>query len=512
MTVSRMLVQLKNNFNAVRHLMSKILYSFPCILAAFVLILQFFTISNGQDINATIRITVDKRVTAEIIGTFSPTLLRKNPRNFSILNDFAGSTDLARRFSNLKLSERSGDLLPHKAFSLSELVTERDIGKFSYTVDLTPLLRPSAAAHNSWANEEAGVLMLDDLLPQQSGSTALIKFQMPEGWSFSSSERRTGSQEFDVANIEKAVFYVGTGRREKFLAVGRSQIKLSISGEWFFSDEDAAQMVSSIFAEYSKIFGNSPTSDVNIAILKFPVTVNTGNWEADTRGRSVTIVSSDTPFKSQSKQRLHEQLRHEIFHLWMPNGVNLSGNFDWFYEGFALYQSLRTGVATNAIGFDNLLDTLSRAHAIDAGQAKRLSLIDASKNRFSGANTQVYARGMLVAFLCDLALLQNSKGKRSVENVLREIYQKHHNKELRVDGNEAVLAVFAQYPELRPITERYITGSEKIGWTEYLQMVGLETGAKNSASRLSVMKKLTSRQKDLLDKLGYNMWRKLSKD
>lgn len=201
-----------------------------------------------------------------------------------------------------------------------------------------------------------------------------------------------------------------------------------------------------------------------------------------------------------------------MFHLWVPNGLNLSGNYDWFYEGFALYQSLRTGVATNTIGFDNLLDTLGRARLIDAGRVAPISLIDASKIRFTGANTHIYARGMLVGFLCDIALLNHSKGKRSVESLLREIYQKHHNDESRLDGNEAVLAALAKYPELRPIIDRYITGSEKIAWEEYLQTAGLESIGPITASRLSVLKKPNSRQKDLLDKLGYNTWRKLSKD
>lgn len=513
MTVSQMLVLPKRNCNSVRHLMSKIFSSFLPVFAAFLLILQFFTLSDAQDIMATIKIKVDRRITAEIIGTFAPDLVKKHPRNFSILNEYAGSSGLAGRFSNVKLYERSGDLLPHKSFNLSELVTERDIGKFSYTVDLTPLPTPAAAAHISWAQQSAGILMLDDLLPQQVGKTAHIKVEIPDGWSLSSSERLIGSQEFDVANLEKAVLYIGTGRREKSLAVGDSKMRLSISGEWFFSDEDAEQIATSIFAQYTKIFGSFPPTDVNIAILKFPTPVNTGNWEADTRGRSVTIVSSDTPFKSQSNQRLHEQLRHEIFHLWMPNGVNLSGNYDWFYEGFALYQSLKTGVATNTIGFNNFLDTLERASSIDSSQTARTSLIEASRNRFAGSNTQVYARGMIVAFLCDLSLLNSSKGKRSIENVLREIYLGNHDTKQSADGNEAVLSTFAKYQELRPIADRYITGNEKnIDWAEYLHFAGLETGGMGNPSRLSVSKKLTSRQKDLLDKLGYNTWRKLSKD
>ena len=174
--------------------------------------------------------------------------------------------------------------------------------------------------------------------------------------------------------------------------------------------------------------------------MKFPSRCSVGTWEADTRGSTITIVSSDMPFKTQSLQRLHEQLRHEIFHLWIPNGVNLSGNYDWFYEGFALYQSLKVGVAVNRIRFEDMLDTLSRAYNIDSMQSQKLSLIDASKNRWNGSNTQVYARGMLVAFLCDLALLEKSKGKLSTDDLLRDLYEAHRPTAPRQDGNAAVLA------------------------------------------------------------------------
>ena len=505
-----MLLCPKNYNNNVRVLMSKNFRSICLVFAVLLLILQFFTNANGQDLDVTIKIAVDKKITAEISGRFAPEIDRKNSRNLSLLNDYAGTTGLAGRFSNVRLLDRTGKPIGHKRFTASEFVSESDFGGFSYTGDLSPPSRPSAAAHVSWFKNDGGIVMLDDLLPQASGKSGRITFDVPTGWSITSSERRDGPQTFSVADVEKAVFYIGSDRREKILQVGKSRLTLSLSGEWLFSDDEAAATATSIFLEYERLFAISPEQDLNLAVLKFPVAINPGNWEADTRGRSVTIISSDMPFKSQSKQRLHEQLRHEIFHLWIPNGVNLSGNYDWFYEGFALYQSLKTGLATNTIGFDNFLDTLSRAYSIDRSQSSQLSLIEASKNRFSGANTQVYARGMIVAFLCDLALLNNSKGKRSVQNILREIFQKYHNATQRNDGNEAVLAAFAKHAELRPIVDRYINGNEKIDWREYVSAAGLESGEQNSTARLTVLPKLTSRQKDLLDKLGYNTWRKLS--
>jgi predicted metalloprotease with PDZ domain len=228
------------------------------------------------------------------------------------------------------------------------------------------------------------------------------------------------------------------------------------------------------------------------------------------RGANITIFSAEMPFKTQSVQRLHEQLRHEIFHLWMPNNLNLSGNYDWFYEGFALYQSLRTGVAVNRLRFEDFLDTLARAHSIDTLQTQRVSLVEASKNRWNGANTQIYARGMLVAFLCDIAVLDKSKGKNSLSDILRQIYQKHSYPNARSEGNTAVLSVLRERAELRPIVEKYVDGTENIVWKTDLGAVGIESAEENFQTKLKVTAKPNGRQKDLLNELGYNNWRKLS--
>jgi len=213
------------------------------------------------------------------------------------------------------------------------------------------------------------------------------------------------------------------------------------------------------------------------------------------------------PFKSQSLQRLHEQLRHEVFHLWLPNGVNLTGRYDWFYEGLALYQSLKTGVALNRIRFDDMLDTLSRAHNIDSAQARKLSLIDASATRWAGQETQVYARGMIIAFLCDLILLRDSTGKRSAEDLFRKLFADHRPPAVPVEGNQAILRILDSYPALGPVVRAYVRGNERFDWTAELAAAGIVNEA---PSGLQVASKLTGKQKTLLDKLGYNNWRKLT--
>ena len=183
------------------------------------------------------------------------------------------------------------------------------------------------------------------------------------------------------------------------------------------------------------------------------------------------------------------------------------------YEGFALYQALRMSIGANRIGFNDMLDTLSRAYEVDNNmQGQRGSLIEASDSRWAGANTQIYARGMIVAFLCDITMLQNSKGKTTVSDVLRRIYTEHAYSIPREDGNTALLRILESYGYLRPITGRYVKGRENIAWRKELDAVGLEeflVTQRGYAIRLKVKDKPTGKQKAFLDKLGYNNWRNL---
>lgn len=491
--------------------MSKNFPSFPLVFVAFALILQIFTNANAQAMEVRIKIAAAKPDSVDVKVNFTSKSERNTSLDVWFLDEYAGVTGLNDRRSIVYVYDNQGYLVSRKWFLAGERVTGVNISGLGYSVKAEPLANPSAAAHVSWLKTDGGLLMLDDLLPQSAGKSANVKLEMPAGWTVRTTEPESEPNTFAVSNIEKAVFYVGTNVRDQQIKSGNSYPQLSLRGEWLFSDLEAAAIVESIFAGYDREFGRLPAAPSRIWISKFPFPAGIGSWEGDTRGRSVTIVSSDMPFKSQSLQRLHEQLRHELFHLWIPNGVNLTGNYDWFYEGFALYQSLKFGVASGRIRFDDFLDTLSRAYNIDISRNSRISLIDASKRRWTGSNTQVYARGMLVAFLCDLTLLEVSRGKRSVTDVVREVYRKHSPQSPVGEGNAAVLSILRGYKELVPVIERNILGAENIEWAKLIGAAGLEAETRDQLVGLKTLAKPSNRQRDLLDKLGYNSWRKMSK-
>jgi hypothetical protein len=471
---------------------------FYAVVFAFLLILQLFNNCAGQDIEAVIRIDSSSPQTAVIKGRFTTA----STQNFAFLHEYAGIPGLAERLSDLVLEDRAGHSVAYKQFIPGEYVADAQFVSWRYKLDLRPLKATAAAGHTSWISGDSGLLFLDDLLPilpvKKEKVLANVKIEVPNGWTLSG-----GQKSFESANVDRSIFIIGRNLRDISVPSSGRELRVATQGEWRFADEDAKEFVSQIYQQYGALFGGPPNGGTGIYLSHFPQNVGFGIWEGDTRGSVVSIVSSDMPFRTQSLQRLHEQLRHEMFHLWLPNSVNLSGKYDWFYEGFALYQSLKTGVAVNRLRFDDFLDTLSRAYIFDSALANRRSLIDLSANRTSGGDTDLYARGMVVAFLTDIQLLQSSSGKRNVGSILRTIYERYHNAEPSADGNKAVLETIAQ-----PKITQLVQGTDQIDWSGELQAAGIEQTEKNASVKLSVTSKPSGRQKQLLEKLGYNNWRK----
>lgn len=435
----------------------------------------------------------------------------RSRRGLSFLNSAIGAPGLGRRISEVKMSDAAGEPVAFKAFNAAEYVAEKEFSAFSYVVDLRTLADRRSAAHASWIGAETGLIFLDDVLPlvpDAGKAGARIAITVPDSWKLAGAQTSRPDRVYEFANVGRSAFVIGKELRQMDGQRGNSALTLIIGGQWLFTDAEASAMAAEIYDEYKKIFGGAPVEHAYVVLLPMPQAgVSKGVWEAETRGSTVVVTSSDMPFRTQSLQRLHEQLRHEIFHLWLPNGVNLTGRYDWFYEGFALYQSLKTGVATNRIRFEDMLDTLSRARNIDAAITPRRSLIEASRERWSGADTQLYARGMAVAFLADLVLLERSNGKRSIENILHDIFAANRPPAEPADGNMVVLKRFEQLPELAGVVADHIKGAKPIAWNGIIEGAGLEEGP---GIVLRIKRKISGKQKALLDKLGYNNWRKLT--
>ena len=483
--------------------MSKTHKKFPLIFTVFTQILFALNIA-AQDFEVKLKIASPNQPRVHVETNF---LNGKTEKKLSFSQSYADAEGLDSRIRNLKIKDNKNLEVKFVKSSAGEIQTGTDFSTVSYDLNLAVPENVLTAAHISWLTETHGLLMTGDLLPDFGKGAAKVSFELPDGWKISTSEKPAGGKSFQVNNIQSAVFLVGQNWRESAVLLEASNVNFAAVGDWKFSAAEAAQISAEILTEYRKIFGTIPEKNINVFLLRPPREIGFERWRAETRGANITILSSPTVFEGQAIQRLHEQLRHELFHIWMPNNLNLSGDYAWFYEGFTQYAALRTGLKLNRITFPNFLNTLEQAINLSGNRKQPVSLLEASKSRWNAANSGVYAEGMLIAFLCDTALLRASRGKTDLLEVFRRIYQKHRPPNTPTDANAAILEILQSYDELVTIVKKYIKGADKINLAKDLDATGIEVVPNGNGQKLQIKAKLRSREKDLLNKLGYNSWR-----
>jgi hypothetical protein len=424
---------------------------------------------------------------------------------WSFRNAYAGSIALGERIENLSLSDERGADVPVRRLAPGEYTAERDATKFSYDIRLDPPTSSDAAAHVSWLTQSRAAFMPGDLLPLPL-SRARLSFKLPDGWKIASSEEGDALRVYDLADAESFVAFAGGDVRERAVKVRGMELRVAFAGDWAFADEEAVGVVASIVKEHAKTFDGVPRKSALVIIAPFPRQSVASQWAAETRGGTVFYLSGRAPSKVSALARLGSPLAHELFHLWVPNGLGLAGDYDWFYEGFTNYQALRASQRLGDLNFNDYLDALARtSDAYDALKAQdTVSLIEASSRRWTGSNTLVYHKGMLVAALYDLQLRNVTGGKRSLDDVYRALFRRAQSGSRGRDGNAVVLEALEEMAGGRELIDRFVMGAQKIDLAAELQPHGLRLDRTGPRSRITVSASLLSSQRDLLRQIGYN--------
>jgi predicted metalloprotease with PDZ domain len=425
--------------------------------------------------------------------------------SWSFRNAHAGMLGLAGRVENFTLADENESGVPVRKLAPGEYESARPATRFAYEVRLDPPADNNNAAHVSWLAPTHGLLMTGDLLPLPHGR-ARLHLILPPGWQ-TAAPLAAAPGTFGIEDAESAVLLVGTNVRQQRAKVRGSNLTVALAGDWAFGDKEAVELVTQIFNEHARSFGGSPQGDdETVIIAPHPLPSNASQWSAETRGGTVTLLTGRAPTRQSALARLAGPLTHELFHLWVPNGLNLSGDYDWFYEGFANYQALRAGLRLGHLNFGDYLDALARTYDSYGRESPRddVSLVDASSRRWSGSNALVYHKGALVAFLYDLELRRRTDGKRTLDDALRELFRRNTTSAASADGNTAVAEALEASLGVGDFTRRYVRSVHRIDLAEELRPYGLTVITGQGRTRIAVSESLSGSQRALLRQIGYN--------
>ena len=482
------------------------------IKSALLLLTIAFVFSAGagaQPSEATIEVTPPARVRIERTG--------EPQSSWSFRDSYGSLVGLGSRIKNFEAFDAGGKPVNVRTLAPGQFESAAPAMKVRYEVNIAAPSRSSDAALVSWLTAEHGILRLSDLVPLPvatpsavNGPAVSVRLRVPEGWSGYCDEEVTGLGTFRFLDLDSAVFVVGKNVRRSVRAVSPNLFKLLTDEAWAFSDDEALETIARIIKLHGEV-GSVPCIQPTLALLSFPG-MAANSWSAETRGCTVTLLMGKLPSKTAALAQLGNALTHELFHLWIPNGVALTGDYDWFYEGFTMYQAARAAVRLGYVSFPEFLNAIARAQDGSANP-RQLSLIEASKQRWTIGASPVYSKAMVVAFLYDLNLRYQSKGKLSLDDAYRRITRENSpaaNKR-EADGNATVMAALRSDALSTDFIERFVSGSQSIDLRKELTPFGLRV-EQLVRTHISVDDHLTSQQRDLLKQLGYNEPRRRNSD
>ncbi len=438
--------------------------------------------------------------------------------DWSFRDSYAGVLDLGSRIDGLRLYDVAGTEVPNRKIAPGQYQATRPATKFRYGVNLALPLRAPDTARVSWVNGSRGLLMLRDLLPISSterGDRVTVRLSLPQGWAAHSNEAPNVGGEFEIAEADLAVFAVGEHLRISTTSVSGMTLSLVAAGEWAFTDADALELAGEVLKAHRDVFGSVPSRRATLILFPFPQAGAADKWSAETRGPSVTLLLGRVVSKVGALAQLSVPLTHEFLHFWVPNGLTLVGDYDWFYEGFTVYQAAQIAVRLGLLTFPEFLNAISRAYdgyslSLDRD---RWSLVEASKRRFTGGESSVYSKSMVIAFLYDLKLRTLSHNKQSLDDVYRGIFREYRADESRggasrpgqgSDGSAAALKALSAHSGMQDFGSSFISVAAAINLPELLAPFGLRAETFGLRTRISVSVSLTRQQRDLLHDLGYN--------
>ncbi len=425
----------------------------------------------------------------------------------SFPNAYGSAFGLAERIENLAGRDLSGRTIVVKKLAPGEFQTSDKINQISYEVNLSEPTPPAQQSHVSSLTSERGLLMLSDLLPRSlkgsaAFSSAQIQLELPAGWSAESNVAKQTPSTYFTDQPDKAVFLIGPQLRRTAQGIGAKEFSVVLSGAWPIGDKDVLKIAAQIVQEYSKLTGFELKRDAVLMLLPFAGNATPARWTAETRGNAVVLLLGSKGNSKQVKSRLGIVLAHELFHLWVPNSLNLEGDYDWFFEGFTVYQALLLDLRLHLISFQDYLDTLARVYDsyLSAPDRDTLSLLEASERRWSTASTLVYDKAMLVAFLYDLELRRVSVCKASIADVYRDLFASRSGHD---DGNKLIITLLSERQGLRHLVANYVAGADPLDLAVWVRDYGLQVSRTNTGTQL-VVDKPTKEQARILKCLVKN--------
>lgn len=179
---------------------------------------------------------------------------------------------------------------------------------------------------------------------------------------------------------------------------------------------------------------------------------------------------------------------HEFFHIVTPLGIHSEeiGNFDynipkmskhlWLYEGCTEYNAMIALVRGGVNSSTEFMNDIEKKITVSRYYIDTLPFTEMSLNALGKYEKQyqnVYEKGALIGMCLDIKLRQLSGGTYGLMDLLHDLSKKYGADRSFVDDELFDEITAMTYPEVREFFAKYVEGSNKIPYKEFLSIVGL---------------------------------------
>ena len=410
---------------------------------------------------------------------------------------------LANGIRQLVATGADGRVLPVRKLDKASWQIDKNAGEavnVRYELYANELGQRTRHIDDSHAYLNGGTVWLYN--PSQRQLPIDVRLQVPTGW-----VSRAGMEKGDCEHCFVAADYdvladspieTGIHAFHSFVVDGKT-IELAIWGEGNHNGKQIADDLQKIVATTGQLFGSYPFEKRYLFIVHA-----TGGEGGATEHMNSTVIQRPRWTFAPRKEYLKfiRTATHEFFHTWNVKGYRPAAmvpydyqkeNYSellWIAEGHTSYfdnlLSLRAGVQTRDEYLEevgSIMDDYLRQPGRFQQSALESSFdewIQPSGERARNASVSIYSKGEMIALTMDLMLRKASKGKLGVEDLHKQLWQKHAVRQGGYTSADvkAILDSFnagiKQPVDWQAFWTDYIAGTKELPLAALLKDAGLE--------------------------------------
>ncbi|OUL31142.1 peptidase M61 [Nostoc sp. T09] len=301
----------------------------------------------------------------------------------------------------------------------------------------------------------------------------------------------------DFDTLVDSPFEIGSHQLYHFEVLGKPH-ELAIWGQGNIQPKRVISDIEKVIQVEAKLFDGLPYERYLFLLHLFHQAY--GGLE---HKNSCSLIYQRFGFNAQDKyERFMQLVAHEFFHLWNVKRIRPKAlevfDYDqenytpslWFCEGTTSYYDLliplRAGIYDAKTYLNNLSKEITRFLTTPGRKVQPLSessfdaWIKLYRPDANSGNTQIsyYLKGEMVSLLLDLLIRAKHGNKRSLDDVMRQMWQQFGKAEVGFTPEQlqAVIESVARI-DLGSFFERYLNSTEELPFNDYFAPFGLQLAA-----------------------------------